>query len=295
MRHLNPGPVVRAAIGALLLLPLAAPVSAEHHVKLHWSGELGLGYDDNVGNAANDDDVRDSGVVSGGLSLDYTRSLSLNTAFLLRGALQGEAYEAENRLSSGRALALTRLSHRASGGFYVPTFAVWLSAGALEFDSAMRDGFEYRGGVYMIEPLTTAISARLGVSAHERSADNAVFDMSGWSAALNLDWAALPRLTVYAGYQFLDGDVVSSGTVPPKSSHLASGCGSASACDADDALDDQFAYRIDARTHVGSVGLNVPLSRRLALDAQGRYVDSTADGGTSYERVQGVISLLLRL
>lgn len=294
MQEFNPGAVARAAAGALLLL-IAVPAHAEHHVRLHWSGELGLGYDDNVGNAAEDNDVLDSGVVSGSLNLDYTRVLSLNTALLLRGGLQGEGYEAENGLSSGRVLAMARLSHRPSGGFYVPTFAIWSSVAALEFNSTMRDGFEYRGGVFMTEPLTTTISARLSVSAQERSADNTVFDTSGWSAALNLDWAVLPQLTVYTGYQFLDGDVVSTGTVPPKSSHIPTGCGSASACDPDDALDGQFAYRVDARTHVATLGMNVPLSHRLAVDAQSRYVDSTADGGSTYERMQGVVSLLLRL
>ncbi|MGH8481577.1 MAG: hypothetical protein ACRES8_03865, partial [Nevskiaceae bacterium] len=94
---------------------------------------------------------------------------------------------------------------------------------------------------------------------------------------------------------FQDGDVVSTGTVPPKSSHVPGGCGSASACDPDDALDGQFAYRIDARTHVGTFGLNLPLSNRLAVDAQVRYVDSTATGGTSYQRAQGVVSVLMRL
>lgn len=285
---------LRAAIGAVLLL-LASPAGAEHHVKLHWSGDLGVGYDDNVGNAAEDNDVRDSSVVVGGVNLNYARALSLNTGLLLRGSLQGEAYEAEDGFSNGRALAMVRLSHRPSSGFYMPTFAAWLSAGALEFDSAMRDGFEFRGGLFMTEPLTTAISTRLSVSASQRQSDNAAFDLSTWSASLNLDWAVTPGFTLYTGYQFQGGDVVSTGTVPPKSSHIAGGCGSATACDPDDALDGQFAYRVEATTHLATAGLNVPLSSRLALDAQARYVDSTATGGTSYERVQGVVSLLMRL
>jgi len=282
-----------AAIGAALLL-LATPAGAEHHVKVHWSGDLGVGYDDNVGNAAEDNDLRDSSVVSGGVNLDYVRALSLYTALLLRGGLQGEGYEAEGGLSNGRLVAMARLSHRPGGGFYMPTFAGWVSAGALEFDSAMRDGFEFRGGLFMTEPLTTAISARLSVAASQRQSDSTVFDLSAWSAGLNLDWAVTPGFTLYTGYQFQDGDVVSTGTVPPKAMHIAGGCGSASACDPDDALDNQFAYRVDASTHIGTLGLNVPLSQRMALDAQARRVDSSTDGGTSYERWQGGVSLLLR-
>lgn len=282
-----------AVIGAVLFL-LAAPAAAEHHIKVRWSGDLGVGYDDNVGNAGDDADIRDSVVVAGGVNVDYTHALSLNTGLLLRGALQGEAVEAEDGLSHGRLLAMARLSHRPNGGFYMPTFAAWASAGVLEFNSAMRDGFEFRGGLFVSEPLTTSIAARLGVAAVERSGDNYVFDLSGWSASVNLDWAVTPAFTLYTGYQFQDGDVVSTGTVPPKASHVAGGCGAASACDPDDALDGQFAYRVDAATNVGTLGVNLPRSQSLAIDAQLRWIDSSTPGDTRYERLQGLVSVLLR-
>lgn len=293
MRNLE-GTQRRGAVIGIVLLLLAAPAAAEHHVKVRWSGDLGVGYDDNVGNASDDDDIRDSTVVAGGVNLDYTQALSLNTGLLLRGALQGEAVEAEDGLSHGRLLAMARLSHRPDGGFYMPTFAAWVSAGVLEFNSAMRDGFEFRGGLFLSEPLTTTIAARFGVAAVERSADNYVFDLSGWSASVNLDWAVTPGFTLYTGYQFQDGDVVSTGTVLPKASHTPGGCGAASACDPDDALDGQFAYRIDASTHVGTLGINLPWSQRLALDAQLRRIDSSTPGDTRYERLQGLVSVLLR-
>jgi hypothetical protein len=293
MRNSCRGAHALIAAGVALLL-LSTPALAEHHVKVRWSGDLGVGYDDNVGNASDEDDIRDSAVVTGGVNLDYTRALSLNTGLLLRGSLQGEALEAEDRLSHGRLLAMARLSHRPSGGFYMPTFAIWASAGMLEFSSGMRDGFEYRGGLFLTEPLTTAVSARLGVTAVERSADNYVFDLSSRSASLNLDWAVTPGFTLYTGYQFQDGDVVSTGTVLPKSTHLPGGCGGASACDPDDALNGQFAYRIDAKTRLSTLGFNVPLSPGLSLDAQLRHADSESDGGDGYERFQGIVSALAR-
>lgn len=286
------------AIGAALLV-MTLPAVAEQHVRVQWSGDLGVGYDDNVGNAAEDGDVRDSSVVSGGVNLDYHQALTLNSGLLLRGAVQGEAYEAQDGLSNARVLAMARLSHRPTGGFHMPTFAGWFSAGAAEYNSTMRDGFDYRGGLFLVEPLTTAISTRLSVAAAERRGDNAVFDLSSWSASVNLDWAVTARSTLYMGYQFQEGDVVSTGTVPPKASHISggggsSGCGSASACDLDDALDGQSAYRIDARTHVTTAGLNLPLSNALALDGQVRVVDSTTEGGTGYSRLQAVVSALMR-
>lgn len=296
MRNAYRNKGLRAVIGGAVLLLLATSARAEHHVSVRWNGDLGVGYDDNVGNASEDGDFRDSAVLAGGVNLDYTRALSLNTGLLLRGALQGEAVEAEDGLSHGRLLGMARLSHRPRGGFYIPTLAVWVSAGMLEYGSTMRDSFEFRGGLFLTEPLTTKISARLGVAALERSADRDVFDLSSRAASLNLDWAVTPGLTLYTGYQLQDGDVVSSGTVTPKSHEPGgAGCGAASACDLDDALDGQSAYRVDATTHVGTIGVNLPWSRRLALDMQLRRIESGTPGGTRYERLQGVVSVLLRL
>lgn len=285
---------MRNSLAVALLLFLAPSAQAEHHVRVHWSGDLGVGYDDNVGNAAEGADARDSSVVSGGANLDYNRALTLNTGLLLRGGLQGEAYEAEDGLSSARVLGMARLSHRPAGGFYMPTFAGWLSAGVAEYNSAMRDGFDFRGGLFVAEPLTTAVSVRLALTATERRGDNAAFDLSTLAAGLNLDWAVTPGFTLYTGYQFIDGDLVSTGSVPPKGSHIAGGCGSATACDPDDALEGLFAYRIDGTTHLTSLGFNVPLSNRMSIDGQVRHASASA-GENGYERRQGVISLLARL
>jgi hypothetical protein len=286
---------LRAAMGAALLA-LAAPATADHHMAIHLGGDLGFGYDDNVGNAAGEADAIDSTTVTGGLNLDYTRTLSLNTGLLLRGAVQGDAYEGAEGLSSARLLLMSRLSHRPTGGFYMPTFAGWVSVAAVEFDSALRDGYEYRGGVFVSEPLTTAVSVRLGLAALERSADDAVFEAGHWSASLNLDWQVLPMLTLYGGYQHQDGDVVSSGSVPPKNHEPGGGGGGYWLVDApDDALDGQVAYRLEATTAVATLGFNVPLSGALSIDGQLRRIDSgSSTGETTYERLQALVSVLSR-
>lgn len=272
----------------------ALPARADHHMGFSWSGDLGAGYDDNAGNASSKGDVESDSFVSAGLNLDWHWRPTLYTALLVRGSLRGDGYDELDGLSSAKLGPMVRISHRPAGGFYMPTLAAWASAALWEFDSTLRDGAEYRGGVYLSEPLTTAISARLGFAMVERSGDSRVFDLSAWSASLDFDWQVAPRLTIYLGYQFHDGDIVSTGTVQPKSSHLLGGCGGASACDPDDALDGQFAYRVDAKTQLGTLGFNVPLSPRLALDAQLRHADSESDGGDGYDRFQGIVSALTR-
>lgn len=291
MPYCNRAPGLRTALMAGALL-FAVPAAADHHVKLRWSGDLGLGYDDNVGNAAQDEDRRDSAFVSAGLNLDQARRLGSTTGLLLRGSLRAEAYEATQALSNGKLTALARLAHRPEGGFHVPTLAGWVSASLWEFDSAMRDGTEIRVGAYVAEPLTTALSARVSAQASERRAASEVFDLSSWSAGLSLDWSVLGALTLYAGYQFHDGELVSSGSgyggyapEPGDDSYAASW---------DDALDGQTAYRVQARTQVGSAGLNVPVSANLSLDAQVQQVESEASGGIGYSRSIAVVSALAR-
>ena len=101
----------RAAIGATLLA-LALPAAAD----VRLNADLGVGFDDNVGNAAEDIDARDSPVAIGGVNLDYTRGLTPSLGLLLRRGLQGEAVESEDGLTNARALLMTRLSFRPVGG-----------------------------------------------------------------------------------------------------------------------------------------------------------------------------------
>jgi len=289
MRDMRVGLVV-----GLVATLVAMPAHADHHMGFAWSGDLGLVYDDNAGNAEHSHDIEDDTLVSGGLNLDFHWKPTLFTALLLRSSLRGDGYDDADGLSNGKLVEMARVSHRAAGGFYAPTLAAWASAGLWEFDSAMRDGTEYRAGVYVAEPITTAISARLGATVTERDSDSAVFDLSSWAASLDLDWQVLPRLTIYAGYQFHDGDVVSTGTVLPKSSHLVGGCGGATECAPDDSFQGMFAYRLDAKTHVATIGFNVPISAKLAIDTQLRRADSEADGGSGYDRWLGTVSALAR-
>lgn len=281
-----------SALGAVLLL-LAAPAGADHHVRTGWSGDLGAGYDDNVGSAAQDADTRASAFVSAGLNLDHSRRLSSTTGLLLRGSLRGDGYDDAQALSNGKLTGLARLSHRAEGGFHMPTVAGWVSASLWEFDSALRDSADFRAGIYVSEPLTTAISARASLQASERRADSEVFNLSSWSAGLNLDWNVLGVVTLYGGYQFHDGELVSSSSVPPKAHGLEPGDDSLVDA-ADDALDGLTAYRVDAQTQVGVLGANVPVSGALSLDAQVQQVESETDYGVGYSRALVVVSALMR-
>jgi len=278
---------------ALVALLVAAPVRAEHHIRIHYSGDLATGFDDNVTNAQHGADIRESGFASGGANVDYFRALNLYTTLVLRGSLQGEYWNSFDGLTNGKATGMARVLYRANGNFYTPTLAAWVSASAWEFDSAIRDSNEYRSGVFATEQLTTQITGRLALTANRREADGRVFDLSGWSTSLNVDWVPAPRSTVYIGYQYYDGDVASTATPS-----LWIGLAARGVVEPDDAFGGIAgglrAYRLDATAQIATLGYNYALTRKLSADLQGQYITTTADYGNEYERTVAVISLLAR-
>jgi hypothetical protein len=277
------------ALGALLA---AAPAQAEHHVRIHYSGDMAGGFDDNVTTAMNDADIRESGFANAGGNVDYFRQLNLFTTLQLRGSLQGEYWNSFDGLNNGKATAMARLMYRANGDFFTPTLAAWLSASVWEFDTAIRDSNEYRAGAYALEQLTTQITGRFQLMANVRQSDGEVFDLSGYSASLNVDWVPAPRSTVYAGYQYYTGGVTSTAT-PSLWIGLA-----AEAIEPDDAFGGLagglMAYRLDATAQIFTLGYNFALTRKLSVDAQGLYVTTDADFGIEYEKMISAISLLAR-
>jgi hypothetical protein len=281
-----------AALLALAALLGAPAAQAEHHIRVHYTGDVATGFDDNVTNAQHDADIRESGFASVTGNVDYQRQLSLYTTLLLRGSGQYEHWNSFEGLSNARGTAMARLLYRADGDFATPTLAAWVSAAVWEFDSEIRDSNEYRAGVFATRHLTTQLMGRAALSASRRQSDGEVFDLSGWSAQLNLDWAAAPRATAYAGYQYYAGGVTSTAT-PSLWIGLA-----AEAIEADDAFGGLAgglrAYRLDATAHIGTLGFNYAFTRKLSADVQGQYITTRADARNEYRRMVGVVSLLAR-
>jgi hypothetical protein len=281
-----------AALLTLVALLAAAPAQAEHHIRIHYSGDMASGFDNNVTTAQDDADIRESGFASASGNVDYFRQLNLFTSLQLRGSLQGEYWNSFDGLNNGKATAMARLLYRANGDFFTPTLAAWMSASVWEFDSAIRDSNEYRAGAYALEQLTTQLTGRFALMANLRESDGEVFDLSGYSASLNVDWVPAPRSTVYGGYQYYVGGVTSTAT-PSLWIGVA-----AEAIEADDAFGGLAgglkAYRLDATAQIFTLGYNYAITRKLSVDAQGLYVTTSADFGIEYQKTVGVISLLAR-
>ena len=138
------------------------------------------------------------------------------------------------------------------------------------YDSHLRDGSHYSAGISARGALTDKIDLFGELAWNQRRAQSEVWDLTDYSALLNLDYS-LGSGTLYVTGQYLRGDVVSDGFATLVNVSLAQ------VFVLDDAFPGKqlFAYRSDARTWVSTVGYNLPLGNGTSIDISWRRVQST--------------------
>lgn len=273
----------------LLLVTVVHGVALAGEAGWRYAGHTGVGYDSNPANARTGTDELPSGFLSAGLSAEHAGKWSASSLWLARLSLNAEAYEAQEKLSNAKGTALVRFSLRPGESFYSPSYAAWASLSLLEFASRMRDGQELRGGLFLRQPVTTAVSARVGVQAQRREAESEPFDLGGISGTLDVDWTWPVPVTAYLGYQYYDGDLASTRPQWPNAAQFSDAW----------AIDDAFtgqqrAYRLDSYAHLGTIGFNYAFAPGFALDAQWQGILAQANVVARYRREFVTLSLLAR-
>lgn len=262
-----------------------------------WGAELASGYDSNVGNAADDRDVFASATTYAGFGSGWEQRFGLYTALQFGASLSAEQYSNMSELSNLGGQVRVRVLHKPGRGFFTPVLGAWVSAGARDYGSSIRDSTDTRTGVSAALPVTTAVQLRAEAQWTDREASGRVFDLAYGSYALNVDWAATPGLTVYGALRFNQGQYAvtafGEGVIQPKTEHLYLEP-RADRIEADRAFGaDWWAFRIDSETWIGTLGVNLPLSPMMALDAQLQRSQSGM-GKFTYERWLPSVGLLLR-
>jgi hypothetical protein len=251
-----------------------------------FKAELALGYDSNVVNVRQGGAEREAGFALASGSVERFWKLGQQHGLLGQFKLETQVYSQYQELDSAKGALLARYYCRPGRGFYAPTFALSGSAAWWEFDSRLRDSAEYRVSAFVLEQLTTRISARLTGAGNWRRAQEAVFDLETRSLALDLDWILTSRFAAYLGYQRRWGDFVTTTPAPPASLPVVT---------ADDAFPGEFAVRQDGAADIGTLGFNLALSPRWAIDVQNLFIEAEADNtGVHYRRLQIVASVLGR-
>lgn len=273
-------------------LALAATVGGQSALAAQrtLSGEAGIGFDDNVANVKQGGAERDDLFVQLGATAQTAWRLTPSSAMLWRFQLDAQRFFEHEGLSHADPALRWDWLYRPGADFHAPTLGIAATVLWSEFDSGLRDAAEYRAAVFAQQQLTTRIGWRLGWSASWREAqDQDVFDGGARSATLDLDWQLSRRFALYLGYQYRDGDLISTAPAPAPAVLSA-----ARAFAADDVFPGETAFRLSSRAQVGTAGVNYSVSPRFAVDVQTRYIEAEADIGSHYRRVQALASLLWR-
>ena len=233
--------------------------------------DVGYMYDDNVTRAKESTDKLSDRAISANMSKTFIFPVTQHGRTLLTGSLGGEKFDRYSGLSHGTAGLNGEYQYRSSPDFGTPTFAVSLKTSGEKYESVLRDGYRYSGGVSVREPVTDRIRLFGAVAHNERKGKSAVFDTKDNSARMNLDYAATPSSTMYLGGEMRRGDVVSTGHPTLES------LDSAKVFVQDDAFPggQLFSYRLDAKTTLTTLGYNIGFGPRDSIDFSWRRIKST--------------------
>ena len=253
-----------------LLACLAGPASAQ--LRITYRLDTGISSDDNV-NRSFDYTHRALADQSAFADLNASMALPLSERIrvILGGVVGGEKFFQFDGLSRVSVGGSATLQFRPSGSFGAPTWSLFARTAADSYQSNLRDGYRHSFGLSVRKPITDAIEGSLAAQYNIRDGKSAVFDNKDWAAKLNLDYNIFGRSTLYLGAEYRNGDAVSSGPISFGILSLAK------ALVFDDVFTDHnlVAYKLKAETLIATVGYNMPIGQRYALDLSYRYVRTT--------------------
>ena len=224
--------------------------------------EVSQTFDDNITRGKDAPDRLADELLRLSVSRELRRPLSATTQATYRATLGLEAAREFSSLSRALAEFGAELNYRASGDFLAPTYGVFARLALDNHLSAQRDGARLAVGATVRAPLTDRIGLGATLAHSVRAARSRVFDGADDSLRANADYRLSPDAVLYAGLEWRQGDVVSTGRSSLDNLDLAEVF----------APDDAFAsrgllsYRFEARTRVARLGLGWRLGPDNGLD-----------------------------
>jgi hypothetical protein len=261
---------VRQLLSRLLLSMGPLLCSGAYAVAPDTQFDIGILFDDNV-TRANDGGTRLADrSYSVNLSQPAIFPIAEHQRVVLTGSLDGEMFERNTGLNRLSGAVHGELQYRSSAEFGTPTFGLFAKVAADQYQSYLRDGFRYAAGVSLRQTLTDRIRLFGTVAHNERTGNNAVFDNRDNAARIDLDYSLGSAGTIYLGGEYRRGDLVISG------SELWSG-NNPNAYTQDDAFSSTqvYSFRFDGATVLSTLGYNLALGARNAVDIAWRRASSS--------------------
>jgi hypothetical protein len=275
------GAVVVPGPGPGGLDPPFAP-SATRRILDRLQIDLGYTYDDNVTRGRAADEILSDQLLGFNVTAGGILRIDDNTRIVVTGLLNGEQFKTYHGLSHLSGGVQGELQYRQSAAFDAVTFAAFARGWLDNYQSHLRDGSHFDLGVSAQGALTDRIGVYGELAWHQRHAQSDVWDLTDYSARLNLDYSLSRFGTLYLNGEYRRGDSVSDGRATLVNVSLAQ------VFVLDDAFPGKqlFAYRVDARTWIGTIGYNLPLGPRESIDISWRRVQSTPTSRPDFD-VQG--------
>jgi FimV-like protein len=244
-------------------------------------------YDDNIRRSRYPDDIRDDYLVN--LTLDGRLLFAIGefSNMTLGASLALERFSTFDQLDSVTVEASAKYAFAFSSAFTAMNYALKLEFGSQDFESQMRDADFVGVGFEASTQVTDRLFLVGGVKSSQRESRSRVFDTRENQFFINADLSLSRRNVAYLTYSLIKGDLVSTAT--PRLVFI----NAAEVIEADDAFGgqafDQFAYRLDATTHVVTLGFNRAIKRGLTFDVSWRFVTSEADEESRIEYDRNIV------
>lgn len=244
--------------------------------------DFGYTYDDNVTRSRSGDAILADQLLGLNVNADGTLRVNHNTRVVVTGTLNGEKFKTYDGLSNLSGGLQAELQYRQSAAFDAVTFGAFARGWLDNYVSHLRDGSHFALGVNAQGAVTDRIDVYGELAWNQRNAQSEVWDLHYYSARLNLDYSLGHSGTVYLSGEYRHGNTVSDGQPTLVNVSLAQ------VFVLDDAFPDKqlFAYRLNARTWVSTVGYNLPLGPRTSIDISWRRAQGTPTEQLGFD-VQG--------
>jgi hypothetical protein len=255
--------------------------------------ELSAGYDDNISKAETEENkIQDNFArLDALLIMDYEISFNKSISLELRLAQQ----EQQETQLLGRKEVAGRLIYRWQNSFYYnsPWYQVFSDISIWDFGKQQRDSTVYTQQAMASARLTTRISGSVGGEYKVRDSESRVYDNKQSRAFLHLDYAWSDNLSLYSGYSYLVGDIVTSAQSEYCNGLIATSVyyllNAAQEVEQDSILNASYcgnwiSYRLPATSQVLNLGANYGFDHSSSIDISWLTAGIEADAGNSYQR-----------
>lgn len=258
---------------ALGMAPAFPAIGQEVQDPLITSLDVGFSYDDNVRRSKDGETRFADSVLNVNLNKRLFYPIDENARWVVTWFAGADAFRENTSLGRVFGGGKAEYQYRSSAEFYTPTQAVFGQISGDQYDSELRRGYRVAVGISVLQPITDRIVLFGALTHSQRDAKSAVFDSAEDSLRMNLDYALTGSSTLYLGGEYRIGDIVSSGPASLANLDIAKWLVR------DDAFNggQVFAYRFDGQTAIVTVGWNIAMDERNALDFTFRRAVSRPD------------------